>query len=284
MTSSTHRIVGVEDRQRVFVESSLYEEFSLDGIEDQNLADFFFADGTVDAFCLQCGRPSTFHISEPSRGSTDARPKPPLQGVTTITAHCGRGGKASYRGCQGIFSVSIYREHDLLMKVGQFPSRKVCDFGMLDPVFNRELDRLLRDELGAAVGLRAHGIGIGSYVYLRRIIEVLVDEAHEEAQKLPKWDEEAYRRQSRVVEKIKLLQAVLPSTLVGSAEAYAILSKGLHELSEDECKAHFDLVFQAIQMILRRRAERKEQERLAVELGKRKSNMGTARGPGEAEE
>lgn len=95
-------------------------------------------------------------------------------------------------GCQGIFSVSLYREHDLLMKVGQFPSKKACDFGVLDPVFNRELDRPLRDELGAAVGLRAHGVGIGAYVYLRRIIEVLVEEAHEEVMKQPGWHEEPY--------------------------------------------------------------------------------------------
>lgn len=169
------------------------------------------------------------------------------------------------------------------MKVGQFPSKKACDFGILDPVFNRELDPPLRDELGAAVGLRAHGIGIGSYVYLRRIIEVLVEEAHKEAQKQPGWDEESYRR-SRMVERIKLLEAVLPSTLVGSADTYAILSKGLHELSEDDCKAHFDVVFQAIQMILRRRAERKEQERLAVELRTRKSKIEATPGAAEPDE
>ena len=34
-------------------------------------------------------------------------------------------------------------------------------------------------EFGRAVGLYTHGIGIGSYVYLRRIFENLIEEAHQ---------------------------------------------------------------------------------------------------------
>jgi hypothetical protein len=39
-------------------------------------------------------------------------------------------------------------------------------------------------EFGKAVGLGAHGVGIGAVVYLRRIIESLIEEAHQTAKSL----------------------------------------------------------------------------------------------------
>lgn len=71
MTSSASRIVGVEDRQRVLVESSLYEEFSLEGIEDQVLSEFFFGSGTVDAFVMNA---NVYPLST-SPNRTEARPR-----------------------------------------------------------------------------------------------------------------------------------------------------------------------------------------------------------------
>ncbi len=176
-------------------------------------------------------------------------------------------------GCQGLFLVSFYRSHDVLIKIGQYPSRRTCDFGLLDPVFNRELEDDLRKELGAAVGLRAHGVGIGSFVYLRRILESLIEEAHQLASDAKdEWDEGLYIK-ARVPERIKLLRAFLPSRLVETAELYSILSKGLHSLSEKECKQHFDLVFQSILMILRERDENKRHHQMVSELGRRKDEL-----------
>ena len=273
--TGARKITGAEDRQHVFVDASLYEEFSLEGLDDEEIRAFFFGGGTVDAYCQECGRLSTFHFSVPYRNPDEAPPAPPLNGVITKTGNCGRGGTASYNGCGGIFSASLFRSHEVLMKVGQFPSKKICDFGLLDPVFNRELEPRLRDELGAAVGLNAHGIGIGSYVYLRRLVEVLIEEAHKDARKLPGWNDEVEEQfcKSRVVDRIKLLAQVLPSRLVGGADLYSILSKGLHELSESECKENYGLVFKAIEMMLRRRADIREQAELAAKLSRKKAEI-----------
>jgi hypothetical protein len=60
-----------------------------------------------------------------------------------------------------------------LRKVGQYPSIADFELPKLDR-FKEVIDAGQRRELGRAVGLHAHGVGIGSFVYLRRIFEFLV--------------------------------------------------------------------------------------------------------------
>jgi hypothetical protein len=126
------------------------------------------------------------------------------------------------------------------------------------------------EELGKAIGLKAHGIGIGSFVYLRRIFERLIEEGYSKAQERVEWSEEkdASYKNARTHERIKLLSEFLPNRLVTKYSLYGILSKGIHELSEEECLAHFDLVQQAILMILNERHEKKKNEAIEKELHK----------------
>ena len=152
-----------------------------------------------------------------------------------------------------------------MTKIGQYPSRADLDFGSLDDVFDSELNSSLRSELGTAIGLRAHGVGVGSFVYLRRIFESLVEEAHKLAAEQEGWNEPTYLAK-RMPEKIKALRDYLPSRLVRTANLYSILSKGIHELSEDECKKYFDLVFDAIKMILVEQQEDKIYDKLVRDI------------------
>jgi hypothetical protein len=153
--------------------------------------------------------------------------------------------------------VCFLRSGDVLTKIGQYPSRATLDFGNLGRAFQEELEPTLRKQLGTAIGLRAHGVGIGSFAYLRRIVEHLLEEAHVRAAAAEGWDEDVYQR-SRVEERIALLKGSLPSRMVRSAKTYAILSKGLHELEEDECLEHFDLLMTTIGLILSQRLEERE--------------------------
>ncbi|MGJ7915455.1 hypothetical protein ACI48D_08260 [Massilia sp. LXY-6] len=104
-------------------------------------------------------------------------------------------------------------------------------------------------ELTKAIGLAAHGVGVGSFVYLRRVFETLVEEAHQVAKNDVGWNEEEYER-GRMGEKILLLSKYLPEFLVQNRAIYGILSKGVHELSEDECLAAFPAVKLGIEIIL----------------------------------
>ncbi|MGE7954793.1 hypothetical protein [Lysinibacillus xylanilyticus] len=51
-------------------------------------------------------------------------------------------------------------------------------------------------------------------------------------------------------DKIKLLQNKLPEVLIENRAVYGIMSKGIHELSEDECLALFPDVKLGIELIL----------------------------------
>jgi len=87
-------------------------------------------------------------------------------------------------------------------------------------------------ELHRAGGLASHGIGIGAFVYLRRIFERLIFQHREEYD--PGGTQIPNFATLRMDEKIEKLRSVLPAAVVRNKAAYAILSKGLHELSEDD--------------------------------------------------
>ena len=70
-------------------------------------------------------------------------------------------------------------------------------------------------ELSKAIGLRAHGVGIGAFVYLRRIFEDLIEEAHRNAQLKAGWDENGFLR-GRMDEKILGVAGEFPEVVVES--------------------------------------------------------------------
>jgi len=63
-----------------------------------------------------------------------------------------------------------------------------------------------------------------------------------------------------VKEKIKALSDYLPEYMVKNRNAYGILSKGIHELSEEDCKAGYDILYNLIVMILEDQEERRKRE------------------------
>ena len=56
--------------------------------------------------------------------------------------------------------------------------------------------------------------------------------------------------QARLAEKIKMLESHLSDILVKNTTIYGILSKGIHELSEEECRKYFPVVKECIYQIL----------------------------------
>lgn len=144
-----------------------------------------------------------------------------------------------------------------ITKYGQIPS--LADLNEFDIKKYRKIlnDKYL--ELNKAIGLYSHGIGIGSFVYLRRIFENLIDEAHELAKKQDKWDENKFKTE-KMDEKILLLKEFLPKFLVENRKMYGILSKGIHQLTEEECKEIFPIVRCGIELILDEKLEKLEKE------------------------
>ena len=133
-----------------------------------------------------------------------------------------------------------------IMKIGQYPTVADLTFPELEE-YKYVISREDRKELGTAIGLFASGVGAGSYVYLRRILERLVYQAKKTAGDV--IDDEKFE-QARVADRIKMLEGYVPDMLVKNTVIYGILSKGIHELSEEECRKYFPIVKECIYQIL----------------------------------
>lgn len=156
-----------------------------------------------------------------------------------------------------------------IVKIGQFPSINDFNGGLIKPY--QKLLEGYRKEYTKALGLFSAGIGIGSFVYLRRIFEFLLENAFKNAEAAGVLTREQYmkdgNRNRKVSEKVKLLKDFLPDFMVSHCEIYGIISKGIHELSEDECKENFPVLQKSIELILDEKLarEKKETDIIAVE-------------------
>ena len=99
-----------------------------------------------------------------------------------------------------------------MKKIGQYPSVADLSFPELKE-YRKVMSKDDEKELKRAIGLYASGIGIGSYVYLRRIFERIIVTASHKAISDGKIKAEDFGV-ARVNEKIKMLSDYLPKSLV----------------------------------------------------------------------
>lgn len=201
--------------------------------------------GKVHMLCPICGKASILEGSNSPSGYVD-----PVNFANDryfdTTVKCNWGHKE-----QMLFSFKIANKR--IQKIGQWPS--LADFALPELARYRHLLGKQRyADLARAIGLAAHGIGAGSFVYLRRVFESLITEARDEAKAAGELDEEAFAR-SRMDERILLLRSRLPDFLVEHRGMYGILSVGVHELTEDQCLLYFDVVRKGIEAILEEHIE-----------------------------
>lgn len=154
-----------------------------------------------------------------------------------------------------------------LIKIGQYPT--VADFHISEiKQYNKLISSEKLREFTRAIGLAANGVGIGSFVYLRRIFEYLIHQAFLAAKGDNAISEDDYQK-SRMDEKIDLLHSYLPAFLVENRTMYSVLSLGIHELDEQTCLANFDTLRVGIEIILDEKLDeyRKKEK---IELAKQK--------------
>ena len=82
-------------------------------------------------------------------------------------------------------------EGNTMKKIGQFPSVADLTFHKLRE-YKKVITKQDEEELKRAIGLSAHGIGIGSFVYLRRIIERIINSKGKEAIEAGKIQQEEF--------------------------------------------------------------------------------------------
>lgn len=233
----------------------------------------------IDCYCVECKKDSTFrkqfkepindgkaivYSSLPVKGnSSDSLNNELLsleiQGFHQLKYFCQRNLKHEY-----VFNFKVAEQK--ITKIGQYPSMADIELHGIEK-YRKILSKEYRD-FSKAIGLNSHGIGIGSFVYLRRIFENLIEETRTYAlESGSSFDNESFQK-SRMDEKIKLLDNHLPDILVQNRQIYSILSKGIHELTEEECKEMFPNVKLAIELILDEKLAKKEKESKTQQLRK----------------
>ena len=159
----------------------------------------------------------------------------------------------------------------VLEKVGQEPS--MADLQMFDiEKYKKVLSNDSFIDFSMALGLYASGVGCGSLLYLRRIYETLIKKAQDNCSKLSEWNEGEYSKK-RFNEKLKYLESlgakIIPDELSDvKVKIYGWLSKGVHELSEQESKELFPALKYSIELILDEQIAQKEKEDKLKELKK----------------
>jgi len=246
--------------KKLFFEVPLYTRIKFDDIYSELFNFNTLSCLTIRSYCPFCNDISIFRVGTtntvlPSTTSTLLSFKININ-CTSFSSHVIL-----------ILLSKIFEEGDekFFQKIGQYPSLADIQFPQLKK-YNKLLKKYSH-EYPKALGLAAHGIGIGSFVYLRRVIEFLLEEAHNDAKKQPGWNEQGYPN-LKFIDKIILLKEHLPDVLLENKECYSILSKGLHELDEKECLEYFPALKDVIELILDDKLEELRRHNKRIEVNK----------------
>lgn len=269
----------------LFLKSPIYERFTIEDSDLNTLFNLFHYTERLDFYCPFCKKNSTFEgNNKPTRYSGQAHCKSYSE-ITKITNHSLRENCMKHYMAEGIKHVKLNCTRDkthiagfvfhyfnkTLIKIGQFPS--ISDLSQ-DHIkkYRKVLSAEQYKELNRGIGLTSHGVGIGSFVYLRRIFENLISDAIQNS-----VDKRDLKRKDfdglRMNDKINLLKEYIPEFLFENREIYGLLSKGIHELSEDECLEFFPILQVGIELILDEKYEQALKEEKKQNISKELSKL-----------
>ena len=251
--------------EELLVNKGLYDivDITVDDLDEieKCLTKDEYAGNTIDCFCVHCATNRVFEytnsevhedtgimrISVFDDGNQKVRrPKREEQFRRYLTKRYALTYRCT-RDRQHFIIFDLITTDDKIIKIGQYPS--VADLVIPEIAKYKPVLGTQYREFSKAIGLFAHGIGIGSFVYLRRIIENLVfDKYNEVSENLEISNTEFMHL--KFDEKIEVLKPYLPEVLVANKNIYGIVSKGIHELSEEECREMFPYIKAGIELIL----------------------------------
>lgn len=250
-----------------YLNTSLYDKFSITNDDKKIVFNLVYYRGIIDCYCPSCGQVSVFQADD---NRPTQRHIAHQIDVPVITPEEWRINiEINTFQVKKIFRCVRDDKHELiyytniskgvLQKIGQIPSiADLNSFGITK--FKKILGNDLYAEFNRGIGLFSHGVGVGSFVYLRRIIEnFIIKPAYDSAKQSTGWNDEEFQK-LRVTERIKKLQDYLPEFLVQNSMLYSIVSKGIHELTEDECNEYFPVLRECMEYVLTEIQAQKETE------------------------
>lgn len=257
-----------------YVNTSPYTKFDIPE-DKQETYNIIYTMHTIDCYCPDCKSVSVFTPQD--NRPKDMRSNPIKNGNDwagfrqTRNMYVERKFLCS-RNNEHIMSFFIILKDGSFQKIGQFPS--LADINSFEiKKYRKILGDEYYKEFNKAIGLNSHGVGVGSFVYLRRIIEnFIIHPAYNAAKTQSGWDDDKYQK-SRIREKIELLKANLPDFLTDNSIIYSIVSKGIHELSEDECKEYFPILKSCLEFVLTELEEKRKIEEKKKDLASKLSQI-----------
>lgn len=266
----------------------LYERVDLSGSEDDansviramRLNVFKF-----DAYCPACSRSTTWvavvdkelerrsmiERATPVEGAPSGRPAPMYRPSSyledfTIRLICSRDQLHqaklyfSFEGPSPMESLSeqlgaataVRVTPWVVIKVGQWPSLTDFQRGDLSE-FEDGMTKQQRNEFVRAINCTAHGFNVAACVYYRRVFESVLLGARDQYMLQNGMNDWPEFNNGRMDEKIRLLRDHLPKFMSEHPQLYAVLSIGVHELTEEKCAAELPMLRKAIELIVRDR-------------------------------
>jgi hypothetical protein len=275
----------VEEWLDRWLPAPLYESERGEDVITQGMHLRAFGD-RYETYCPECGKDSIFQASgdptaqywlrEDDLSGREDSVEPELRwpGPFTVELRCSR---------HEWHAIRLYFELDIelpapagpseiptrvcrLTKVGQWPSLldfRLHEIAEVEAAFSNSLAREWRRSLVTA----AHGFNVAACVHLRRVFEGLLLEVRDQVDsgvhKGADWPE--FDR-GRTGDRIRLVASELPPLIVQHPDIYGLLSKGVHELTEEECAREMPILQRAMRVAAQQRLDARTRADEAVQI------------------
>lgn len=239
-----------------FVNSRLYAEYVITNDQEYELLNDSLMGGTsFDYYCVHCRSVSTFKFEEWAHiDNQDFREEQNTHRKFERVARCCWDYEHYYT-----FYLKIHS--DIVSETGQFHSyANICMSDTIQYCFL--LDDEKYSELTKAIELGSQGVGIGSFVYLRRVLAYLLESGLLEENiknTITTYDHQTFSKLS-VKDKQGILSNLLPSLFDENKAIFSMLNSDIHELVEDECLEMFPIMKIIIELLLDQKLKKRKTE------------------------
>lgn len=216
----------------------------------------------IECFCTECQKEKTFILTRLEDASNYPNWHNLNSWLTTLnpTGDCFKIDLTcivEYRctQCEKNYYYAFMFNDNKLMKIGQYPSFATLSHTDIEKYKNVISKYYI--EFKQSLSAYSQGMGVASFVYLRRILEDLVEQEYNKL--------ETNQDNIKFIDKLKAVEkeeVIIPEEITElKSQIYVILSKGVHEYTEEECLVMYEPVKFIIELILDRKLEEKERNK-----------------------
>lgn len=163
--------------------------------------------------------------------------------------------------------ILLVSEPDKIIKIGQFPS--ALDLTQFELKRFQKTLGIHLEELSKAMILYSFNYPQAAFMHLRRLIEnfIIPEAARKGNQKIKEL------KSKKISDQIKELKW-LPSVMRDN-KIYTILSKGIHQLDDEQCREYYPVIHKVIVIVLSKLIEEEDKEKQETELNKELNKINT---------